>query len=46
MIAEVSERQRGFRMQWVSAMVERGTGHYGNTEEGCPSPSGEVTEGG
>lgn len=33
-------------MQWFSAMEERGAGHYGSTEEGCPSPSGEVTEGG
>lgn len=33
-------------MQWVRAMVEGGAGHYGSTEEGCPSPSGEVAEGG
>lgn len=33
-------------MQWVRAMVERGAGHYGSTEEGCTNPSGEVTEGG
>lgn len=33
MIPEVSERQRGLRMQRVRAMVERGTGHYGSTEE-------------
>lgn len=33
-------------MQWVSAMVEGGAGHYGSTEEGCPSPSFQAKEGG
>lgn len=33
-------------MQWVSAMVERGAGHHGSTEEGCPSPSCQVKKGG
>lgn len=42
----VSERQRGGRMQWASAMVERGAGHCVSTEDGCPGPCGEVTEGG
>lgn len=39
-------RVRGVRMLWVSTLVERGTVHYGSTEEACPIPSGEVMDGG
>lgn len=39
-------RIRGVRMLWVSTIVERGTVHYGSTEEACPIPSGEVMDSG